>query len=70
MGLQALWMTFSPDPHVANMSSLQLFKINQQLSPSDVILNGSQSLHAVTDEGVIMTGLGQNDWEQLQILYV
>eukprot|EP00884_Botryococcus_braunii_P018962 jgi/Botrbrau1/574/Bobra.0010s0040.1 len=65
---EALWVTFTPDPHVADPATWQMYKINQRVSPNDVILNGSQALHAVTDEGLVVRGHAPFDWEQLQIM--
>jgi hypothetical protein len=65
---QALWVTFTPDARVADPATWQMYKINQRVSPNDVILNGSQALHAVTDEGLVVRGRAPFHWEQLQIL--
>jgi len=35
-----------------NASSWLMYKLGQPMSPMDVILNGSQAMHAVGDEGV------------------
>jgi hypothetical protein len=65
---QALWFSFTPNPKVADPASWRMHKIQRPVDPLDVVRNGSQSLHAVTDEGVTVNGVGANSWEQLQIL--
>lgn len=35
-----------------NVSSWRLYKLGQPISPLEVVLNGSQAMHAVGDEGV------------------
>ena len=65
---QALWAQFKPDPAVVDPQSWTMSKLGSPISPLEVVLNGSQSMHAVDDEGVWVQGLGlQRSWEQLQI---
>ena len=43
-------------------------KLGSPISPLEVVLNGSQSMHAVDDDGIWVQGMGlQRSWEQLQI---
>lgn len=66
--LQALWAQFKPDAAVVDADSWTMSKMGSPISPLDVVLNGSQSMHAVDDEGIMVEGLGlQRSWEQLQI---
>ncbi len=64
---QAAWVSFAPDPLAANSSSWQMFKLGRPISPLEVIYNGSYSQHAVSDEGVVVTGAGLHAGEQLNI---
>ena len=65
---QALWAQFKPDPAVVDPESWTMSKLGSPISPLEVVLNGSQSMHAVDDEGVWVQGMGlQRSWEQLQI---
>lgn len=41
-----------PDPRAVDPASWALWKLGQPISPLEVILNGSHSLHAVGEEGV------------------
>ena len=51
------------DPYSWSMS-----KIGSPISPLEVVRNGSQSMHAVDDDGIMVEGLGvQRSWEHLQI---
>ena len=45
-------MKFQPDPAVADPESWTMYKLGHPVSPSNVMLNGSQSQHAVSREGV------------------
>jgi hypothetical protein len=66
--LQALWAQFKPDTSVADPYSWSMSKIGSPISPLEVVRNGSQSMHAVDDEGIMVEGLGvQQSWEHLQI---
>ena len=66
--LQALWAQFKPDPAVVDPESWTMSKLGSPISPLEVVLNGSQSMHAVDDEGIWVQGMGlQRSWEQLQI---
>ena len=69
--MQALWAQFKPDAAVVDPDSWMMSKMGSPISPLNVVLNGSQSLHAVDDEGVMVEGMGvQRSWEQLQIRQV
>ena len=66
--LQALWAQFKPEAAVVDADSWTMSKMGSPISPLEVVLNGSQSMHAVDDEGIMVEGLGlQRSWEQLQI---
>lgn len=52
MCLQALWLRFAPGSDVVDSSTWQMYKLGRPISPSEVVFNGSQSMHAVTQEGV------------------
>ena len=65
-GLQAVWVAFQPSLAAADPSWL-MHKLGQPVSPLDVTLNGSQAMHAVDDDGVVVAGAGAHAWEQLQI---
>lgn len=66
--LQALWAQFKPDAAVVDIVSWTMSKMGSPISPLEVVLNGSQSMHAVDDDGILVEGLGlQRSWEQLQI---
>jgi len=66
--IQALWAQFKPDTSVVDTDTWTMSKMGSPISPLDVVLNGSQSMHAVDDEGIIVEGLGlHRSWEQLQI---
>lgn len=61
-------MRFSPSLHNVDPSTWRMHKLGQPISPLDVILNGSQSQHAVSFEGV--TVLSKDHSEQLSIRWV
>ncbi len=65
--VQAAWVSFAPDINAANSSSWQMFKLGRPISPLAVIYNGSHSQHAVSEEGVVVTGAGSYAWEQLNV---
>ena len=65
--LQALWVRFMPPTEVADPASWLMYKLGRPISPLEVILNGSQSLHAVGDEGVSVRGASKKGLEQLYI---
>lgn len=70
LAVQAAWVQFSPDPAVADPYSWAMSKLGSHISPLDVVINGSHSMHAVDDEGVFVSGYGlQRSWEQLNIRY-
>lgn len=62
-----MWVAFQPSLAAADPSSWLMHKLGQPVSPLDVVLNGSQAMHAVDDDGVVVTGAGPQAWEQLQI---
>ncbi|KAL4451756.1 hypothetical protein ABPG75_007418 [Micractinium tetrahymenae] len=49
---EALWLRWVPREGAVNTSSWRLYKLGQPISPMEVVFNGSQALHAVSDEGV------------------
>eukprot|EP00775_Hariotina_reticulata_P006744 gene6744-6964_t len=49
---EALWWSFRPHPGAVNQDSWRMHKLNSHIHPHEVILNGSQSMHAVSDDGV------------------
>ena len=57
---EAGWLRFRPGPQ-ADPDSWRMHKLGSLVNPSDVLLNGSMSLHAVTDEGV-QVGEGGVRW--------
>ena len=65
---QALWAEFAPDAGVADPDSWLMSKLGSPVSPLDVVVNGSHSMHAVDDAGVSCQGYGSRyAWEQLTI---
>ncbi|KAK9917700.1 hypothetical protein WJX75_007317 [Coccomyxa subellipsoidea] len=64
---EAAWVRFAPDTNAANSSSWQMFKLGRPISPLEVTYNGSYSQHAVSEEGILVTGAGNNAWEQLNV---
>ena len=53
---------------MADPDSWLMSKIGSPVSPTDVVRNGSHSMHGVDDDGVSVTGFGSRlAWEQLQI---
>ncbi len=67
VAIQAAWVSFAPDVNMANSSSWQLSKLGRPIAPLEVMYNGSHSQHAVSDEGVTVTGIGSAAWEQLNV---
>ena len=65
--LQALWVSWQPNPETADTASWRLWKPRSPVSPLEAVRNGSAALHAVGDEGVSVRGQGGHDWEQLDI---
>lgn len=55
--MQALWVRLRPDEKVADDASWVLYKLGQPISPLDVMLNGSQSQHTVSSEGVSVSSI-------------
>lgn len=64
---EAMWVQFAPSSTVADPHSWQMYKLGRPISPLDVVYNGSQSMHAVCDDGISVRGSGQGAWEQLNI---
>ncbi|KAL3138964.1 hypothetical protein ABBQ32_005773 [Trebouxia sp. C0010 RCD-2024] len=64
---EAMWVQFAPPAAVADAASWQMYKLGRPVSPLEVVLNGSQSMHAVSDEGISVRGAGSGSWEQLNI---
>lgn len=48
---QAMFVQLGSGPD-AEPNSWRLYKLGRPISPLDVVVNGSKSLHAVSDEGV------------------
>ena len=48
-------MHFSPDTQIADPASWLMYKLGQPISPLQVMLNGSQSQHTVSREGISVT---------------
>ena len=67
--VQAMWVQFAPPAAVADSASWQMYKLGRPVSPLEVVLNGSQSMHAVSDEGISVRGAGSGSWEQLNIRF-
>jgi hypothetical protein len=66
--VQALWVRMRPDPQVADPDTWGMSKLGSLVSPTDVVRNGSHSMHGVDDDGVLVSGLGyKKSWEQLRI---
>ena len=65
--MQAMWVQFAPSAAVADAASWQMYKLGRPISPLEVVYNGSQSMHAVSDEGISVQGAGKGTWEQLNI---
>lgn len=65
--MQAMWVQFAPSAEVADAASWQMYKLGRPISPLEVVYNGSQSMHAVSDEGISVRGIGSGTWEQLNI---
>lgn len=55
---EALWLRMQPDPLALEANSWRLHKLATQVSPYDVVRNGSQSLHAVSEEGGVSVRSG------------
>ncbi|EIE25882.1 hypothetical protein COCSUDRAFT_46416 [Coccomyxa subellipsoidea C-169] len=65
---EALWVRFTPDPQVADPDTWGMSKLGSLVSPTDIVRNGSHSMHGVDDDGVLVRGLGhKKSWEQLRI---
>ncbi|KAI8469213.1 MAG: hypothetical protein J3K34DRAFT_459474 [Monoraphidium minutum] len=48
---EATWVRFAPGLGAADADSWRLHKINASISPQEIVLNGSHSIHAVSEEG-------------------
>ena len=65
---QALWAEFAPDATVADPDSWLMSKLGSPVSPTDIVVNGSHSMHGVDDDGISVQGYGSRyNWEQLSI---
>ena len=61
-------MQFTPEASVADPDTWAMSKLGSLVSPLDVVRNGSRSMHAVDDDGVLVNALGYTHaWEQLKI---
>jgi len=60
---EAMWLSFSPDAPDPDGWSLE--KVNQPVSPLDVIVNGNRHLHAVTKDVTYRDGKGTFTLETL-----
>ena len=65
--LQAVWVQFSPDTDMTDISTWQMYKLGRPISPLEVVANGSYSQHAVSDEGIAVLGAGPHASERLSI---
>lgn len=65
--LQALWVDWQPEPATADVASWRMWKLGSPISPLEVVRNGSQSMHAVGDEGISVRGDNGGRDEQLNI---
>ncbi|CAL5224396.1 g7077 [Coccomyxa viridis] len=64
---EAAWVQFAPDVDITDFSTWQMYKLGRPISPLEVVSNGSYSQHAVSDEGISVTGAGQHASEELNI---
>ena len=55
---EALWLRMCPGA-AADPSTWQMSKLGSWVSPGEVMLNGSHSMHAVDDAGVRVAGAGR-----------
>ena len=60
---EAMWLSFSPD--APDVNGWLLEKVEQPVSPLDVILNGNRHLHAVTKDVTYRDGNGSFTLETL-----
>lgn len=49
---EATWFKWQPAVHAVDTSSWTMSKLKQNISPLEVMRNGSMSMHAVDDEGI------------------
>ena len=66
---EAMWLSFEPDPQEAvDPGSWEMSKLGQWISPLEVAVNGSRSMHGVDDDGVrVGSGGGEEGDEKLQL---
>ncbi|MEW5303240.1 MAG: hypothetical protein WDW36_005948 [Sanguina aurantia] len=68
---EALWVKFKPGGHAVDSDSWVMHKLGSQISPMEVVRNGSYSQHGVQDEGVSVRAApsegGDDAWEVLHI---
>lgn len=60
---EAMWLSFQPQ--IVGLPTWSLTKINQQVSPMDVIKGGSRRMHAITDKFTVRDGGHQLEIETL-----
>ncbi len=65
---EALWLRFRPGP--AAGSNWQLHKLGGSVSPGEVMVNGSQSLHAVSDAGVSVESAAREERVMKERLHI
>lgn len=63
---QAMFLRLTSGPD-ADPSSWRMYKLGRPISPLDVVVNGSKSMHAVTDEGVHVDSAGANCGQRLVV---
>lgn len=54
---EAFWLQWQPKPNAVDVNSWKMSKLGSLISPLEVILNGSQSMHAVDDDGISVLSL-------------
>jgi len=59
-----MWVRFAPLPALVDPESWRMYKLGQPVSPLDVMLNGSQSQHAVGSEGISVASKAGQDGVQ------
>lgn len=62
---EAFWLQWQPEPNAVDVNSWKMSKLGSAISPLEVIMNGSQSMHAVDDDGISV--LSQDGTQQLRI---
>ncbi|WIA38239.1 hypothetical protein OEZ86_001582 [Tetradesmus obliquus] len=63
---EALWLSFQPAPAAVDQASWRLHKLNSLINPMEVMINGSQSMHAVTEAGVSVKSASGKELLQLK----